>query len=38
MINKSKYMINSSISILLLPGGGVPRRGEVVGRKNSLEL
>ena len=24
-------MVNSTISILLLPGGGVPQRGEVVG-------
>lgn len=31
-------MVNSTISILLLPRGGVPQRGEVVERKLLLYL
>ena len=30
-------MINESNLILLLPGGGVPQRGEVVGEISSFE-
>ena len=31
-------MINESNYILLLPGGGVPQRGEMVGEINSFEI